>query len=252
MKGPEAKLPSGGWKVNGMGVASPPFSGHHRLFFAMLLTRTIRVATAGVMIAAATACHGARQSESVPQAPEHALSGLARQHVILLPTYAVRVAPGLDWGSTMGRPSDVQHTLDADIHAALVERGLDKTWIFPPQLEQSYKRNSTYAADPYTLAEEPLRGTALAVDARLPEPLASQIRTMIALHDDVRLLLAPIELRLEKAGASGGRGVLRLVLLDARLSNVRWIGQVAGDSLSAFGPAVTASVAARLANVVAP
>jgi phosphomannomutase len=58
--------------------------------------------------------------------------------------------------------------------------------------------------------------------------------------------------RLEKAGASGGRGVLRLVLLDARLSNVRWIGQVAGDSLSAFGPAVTASVAARLANVVAP
>jgi hypothetical protein len=92
----------------------------------------------------------------------------------------------------------------------------------------------------------------LAVDARLPEPLASQIRTMVALHDDVRLVLAPVELRLEKAGATGGRGILRLVLVDARASNVRWIGQVAGDEAPAFGPVVTASLAARLANVVAP
>lgn len=218
----------------------------------MLLTRAIRMAAAGAMFSAAAACHAPNQGESVPQAPEHALSGLARQHIIILPTYAVRVMPGLDWSATVGRPSAVQHTLDVDIMAALAERGLDKTWIFPPQLEQSFKRNSTYAADPYTLAEEPLRSSMLAADARLPEPLASQIRTMVALHDDVRLVLAPVELRLERAGTSAGRGVLRLVLLDARSSNVRWIGQVAGDSVPAFGPAVTASVAARLANVVAP
>jgi hypothetical protein len=218
----------------------------------MILTRTTRVLAAGAMIAAATACHGARQAESVPQASEHALSGLARQHIIVLPTYAIKVAPGLDWSTTMGRQSVVQRTLDADIMAALEERGLKETWIFPPQLEQSFKRNSSYGADPYTLAEEPLRGPMLAVDGRLPEPLASQIRTMVALHDDVRLVLAPVELRLEKAGASGGRGILRLVLLDARASNVRWIGQVAGDEAPAFGPVVTASLAARLANVVAP
>jgi hypothetical protein len=218
----------------------------------MLLTRTIRLVAAGATIAVATACHGAARTESVPQAPEHALSGLARQHIIILPTYAARVAPGLDWSSAMGRPSEVQRTLDADIMAALEERGLKATWIFPPQLEQSFKRNASYAADPYTLAEEPLRSPMLAVDVRLPEPLASQIRTMVALHDDVRLVLAPVELRLEKAGATAGRGVLRLVLLDARASNVRWIGQVAGDSAAAFGPAITASVAARLANVVAP
>ena len=207
---------------------------------------------AGALFAATSGCHGARQAEAVPQAPEHALSGLARQHIIILPTYTVRVAPGLDWGSTAGRPTDVQRTLDADIMAALEERGLRQTWTFPPQLEQSYKRNSTYAADPYTLAEEPLRSSMLAVDARLPEPLASQVRTLVALHDDVRLVLAPVELRLERAGTNGGRGVLRLVLLDARTSNVRWIGQVAGDEAPAFGPVITASVAARLANVVAP
>jgi hypothetical protein len=218
----------------------------------MLPTRATRVAAASALAVAAASCGGARPAESVPQASEHALSGLARQHIILLPTYALRVAPGLDWSAAMGRPIDVQHTLDADIKAALVERGIEKTWTLPAQLEQSYKRNSTYAVDPYTLAEEPLRSPALASDARLPEPLASQIRTMVALHDDVRLVLAPVELRLEKAGASGGRGVLRLVLMDARTSNVRWIGQVAGDSASGFGPAVTASLAARFANVVAP
>jgi hypothetical protein len=218
----------------------------------MLLTRRTRAAAASALVAAAAACHGPHQAESVPQASEHALSGLARQHIILLPTYALRVAPGLDWGAAMGRPIDVQHTLDADIKAALEERGIDKTWTLPAQLEQSYKRNSTYAVDPYTLAEEPLRSSMLASDARLPEPLASQIRTMVALHDDVRLVLAPVELRLEKAGGSAGRGVLRLVLMDARTSNVRWIGQVAGDTASAFGPVVTASLAARFANVVAP
>ncbi|HEX8945247.1 MAG TPA: hypothetical protein VF785_19075 [Gemmatimonadaceae bacterium] len=218
----------------------------------MPLTRAIKIAAAGTMITVAAACHGARQAESVSQAPEHALSGLARQHIIILPTYAFRVGPGLDWGAAAGRPSDVQRTLDTDIKAALEERGLDKTWIFPAQLEQSYKRNSTYAADPYTLAEEPLRSPMLAADARLPEPLASQVRTLVALHDEVRLVLAPVELRLEKAGTSGGRGVLRVVLLDARTSNVLWIGQVAGDSAAAFGPVITASLAARFANVVAP
>jgi hypothetical protein len=84
---------------------------------------------------------------------------------------------------------------------------------------------------------------------RLPEPLASQIRTLVALHDDTRFVLAPAELRLEAAGA-GGRGVLRLVLIDARLSKIGWFGEIASDTVPAFGPAITASIAARLAGVV--
>ena len=58
--------------------------------------------------------------------------------------------------------------------------------------------------------------------------------------------------RLESAGEGTGRGVLRLVLLDARASNVVWIGQVSSDAAAVFGPAITASVAARLASAVAP
>ena len=85
----------------------------------------------------------------------------------------------------------------------------------------------------------------------LPEPLASQIRTMVALQEDTRLVLAPVELRLDTAG-TGGRGVLRVTLMDARTSDIRWIGDIVSDTVPAFGPAITASIAARLAGVVTP
>ena len=212
----------------------------------------MRFLVIGALAVVTTACRGSSQPAAAPQVAEHALAGLAAQHIIVLPTYAARVMPDLAWNAAVARPGQLQRTLDADILAALEERGLQKTWILPPQLVQSYRRNSTYAADPYTLAEEPLRSPSLAVNARLPEPLASQIRTLVALHDEARLVLAPVELRLESAGAGTGRGVLRLVLLDARASNVVWIGQVSSDAAAVFGPAITASVAARLASAVAP
>ena len=207
-------------------------------------TRTITSSA----IAIALACCGG-PAKTAPEPSEHSLANLAAQHIAVLPAYSVRVMPGLTWG--IGRPSDLQKTLDADIFAALDERGVRKTWIFPDELSNSYRRNPTYATDPYSLAEEPLRSPSLSLDARLAEPLASQIRTLVALHSDVRYVLAPVELRLEKAG-DGGRGVLRLVLVDARMSNVRWIGEFSSDTAAAFGPAITASIAAKLANAVAP
>ena len=179
-----------------------------------------------VAIVAPVACGGRPSAQAAPELPEHALANLAAQHVIVLPTYAAQVAAGLSWKVTA---SELRRALDADILSAFNERGLRKAWIFPDQLQAAYRRNSTYATDPYGLAEESLRSPALAIDQRLPEPLASQIRTLVAFHEDARL-----------------------VLMDARLSNIRWIGSVGGDSAAAYGPAVTASVAAKLAGVVAP
>jgi hypothetical protein len=193
-------------------------------------------------------------SSTPPKAPapsEHALAGLAAQHVAVLPTYSIRLMPGL--GSLDGKPVEFERRLDVDIPAAFEDRGIKKTWLFPPELRTSYRRNSSYAADPDNFAEEPLRSPGLAIETRMPEPLASQIRTLVALHDDTRLVLAPVELKLEPVpGQPGGRGVLRLVLLDARLSNVRWIGEITSDPSPTLGPAITASIAAKLAAAVAP
>ena len=187
-----------------------------------------------------------------PEPSEHALAGLAAQHVAVLPTYAVKLGTS---GPLDMKPVEFERTLDADIPAAFEDKGIKKGWLFPPELRASYRRNSSYAADPDNFALEPLRSPMLAIDARLPEPLASQVRTLVALHDDTRLVLVPVELKLEPVspgGQPGGRGVLRVVLLDARLSNVRWIGEITSDPAPVFGAAITASVAAKLAAAVAP
>ena len=85
------------------------------------------------------------------------------------------------------------------------------------------------------------------------EPLAGQLRSLVALND-ARYVLVPAELRFERAAQSAGaaRAVLRVTVVDARMSRVRWAGDVASDTVSAFSPALAAGVAARLADLVAP
>jgi len=205
-----------------------------------------------LLIAMATSlvgCGGRASPSTAPPAADQSLSGLAAQRVVLLPTYTVRVATDLPWGTTVGRSRDLQAALDSALVSALRERNVGRTWTLPEALAQSYKRNSTYAADPYALAEEPLRSPSLEIAARIAEPLGSQLRTMVALHDEARLVLAPVELRFERAGANAGRAALRLVLVDARANDVRWIGQVVSDSASAYSPALLKSVAAKFGDL---
>jgi hypothetical protein len=212
---------------------------HLRMSFAVLLVPLVPLLVA---------CgHSPTPSPAKPS--EHALSGLAAQHVVILPTYSVRVAPGFGW--KVPRPADVARTQDADIAASFDEHSI-RTWILPSRLDSAYRRNPTYATDPHTLAEEPLRSPTLGGDQRLPEPIATQLRTIVALHDDTRLVLAPVELRFEAADAGAGRGVLRLVLIDARASSVLWVGEITSDPAPSLGPAITASIASKLTAVVTP
>ncbi len=211
-----------------------------------LRTLTLLAICAAATLSAA-AC--ARPSTPAP-APVGALSTLAAQQVIVLPTYAAIVQQPLNW--SIGRPNELQRTLDNEIAAAFDERGLKKTWVFPDQLAQSYRVNSQYATDPYGLAVEPLRRAGWQADSRLPEPFASQIRTMVALYPNARLLLVPVELRLVPVVPRGGKGILRVFVVDARTASVAWVGEVESDPLDSFGPALPASIAARLAAVVAP
>jgi hypothetical protein len=86
---------------------------------------------------------------------------------------------------------------------------------------------------------------------------------MIALHENARMVLAPVELRIERAGspqtpalsAAGGTGraTLRVALIDPRFSEARWIGELKSDTASTLTPAMTASLARRLVDlIVAP
>src|SRR5689334_12509497 len=154
-----------------------------------------------IALSTAIACGGSTASPpSTSPAPQRQpLAGLAATGAIVTPTFAVRIAPELDWSSRIGPSRDFLRGVDEDIATALAERGLRNGWVFPPDLATSYRRNPTYATDPYALAEEPLRSPGFVAGSRLPEPLASQLRTMIALHENARSVLTPIEVRFERA-----------------------------------------------------
>lgn len=211
----------------------------------------------GAAAATTFACRssGTRTTAQEPAPQVGALSGLVTEKVAVAPTYTLRVAPGLAWAGSIGPHRDVQRQLDDGIAAVLADRGATKSWVFPPELVRSWERNSTYATDPYALGEEPLRSPALTAGARIPDPLASQLRTISALHDG-RYVLLPVELRFEPdstAGARAVRATLHLVLVDARLSEVRWTGVARSDPSPSFGPPVLASLATHVADmIVAP
>ena len=85
-------------------------------------------------------------------------------------------------------------------------------------------------------------------DDPLTEPLASQIRSLVALRD-ARYVILPAILRFENRDA-GARGSLLLYLIDTRTSRIRWSGEVASDVSRNFSAAIAGSLAERLADLV--
>jgi hypothetical protein len=203
-------------------------------------------------VALALACGGTSTPTPVtrPSPDSHPLAALVASGAIVTPTYALTVAPDLSWSA--GNARDVLRAVDDDIAAALTERGLKRGWILPADLAASYKRNPTYASDPYALAEEPLRAPTFNAGSRLTEPLASQLRTMIALQENARAVLSPIELRLERTDATAGRSraTLRLALIDPRFSEARWVGDVRIDTTGTDVRVFTRALAARAADLI--
>ena len=64
----------------------------------------------------------------------------------------------------------------------------------------------------------------------------------------------PVELRFEKGSvgdSAAGRAVLHLVLVDARRSRPLWAIEVVSEPATSFSPALAASVAEHLADLIA-
>jgi hypothetical protein len=199
-------------------------------------------------------CHRASQTDiATPVEAERPLAVFATQRLIVTPTARVRAADSLGWVQQLGGARTIARKLDTAIAAVLDERGLASRWVLPPDLVRSYERNRTYAADPYQLATDPLRMPKFVAGQKYGEPLSSQLRTMIALHEDARLVLVPVELRFEREGGStAARAVLRTVIVDPRYAEARFVSEIRGDTSSIPARAI-ATVAARLADLfVAP
>jgi hypothetical protein len=212
----------------------------------MLRPLTLLIAT---MLGIA-ACAGSRAAPAAAPAPApdaRPLGALSAQHVIVVPAQRFSNASGI---AMQGSARDLLDALDGEIATALGERGMRGMWAFAGDVARSAQRSPTLAPDPRTLAVNELTLDRRKAGALLTEPLASQLRALGALHD-ARYALVPVELRIQPLGAGSARGVLRAALVDARQSQVRWAGDVAGDSSAVLGPALAASVARHLADLVA-
>jgi hypothetical protein len=199
------------------------------------------------------ACRGQSGAETAPppQPPARPLAPLAAQQVIVAPTHSLREVDALGWTARIPRSRDYLRSLDTIIEAELAARGLGRQWVYPAALVRAQKASPSYAIDPYSLAANPLRSPSVIAGTRLGDPLMSQLRTMVALQESARAVLVPVELRFEKDDKTGqGAAVLRLAVVDGRIGEVRWIGDVKSEPSPTFSTALLTSVAGKVADLI--
>lgn len=216
------------------------------------MPRTLILAGA-LLIAACASPASQTQQAAAPPAPTEArrpLANLAAMRIVVTPVFKLDEGDPLGWAAAIPRHQIMLRQLDSAIVREFDARGLGSTWYFAPALEKSYELNSEYAANPHMLAEQPLLGT-LEIGKTYGDPLATQLRTMIAMQDGARRVILPVDVRFEKAadGASGV-AVMKLVLVDARTTEFLWVHEVRSDPAPAFGPAVLTSLANHFADLV--
>ncbi|HEU4747305.1 MAG TPA: hypothetical protein VFS56_02305 [Gemmatimonadaceae bacterium] len=176
------------------------------------------------------------------------LERLAGQEVLVLPVQYLAFHDSLGWQQAVRNRAAYLARLDTVIASTLTARGLGQAWTFGPEVARAARLNSIVMPDARALSAEWLRGRLLP-DQTVREPLASQVRSLVGLKGS-RYALLPVEMRFEGQGGTGV-ATLRLVMIDSRLAQVRWVGEIQSDPSRTFSPALAASVAARFADLVA-
>lgn len=198
------------------------------------------------------ACAGQKSAEAPApmEAPVRPLAALVAQQVIVAPTHSLREVDALGWTAQIPRSREYLRQLDEAIGAELAARGLTTQWIYPAALVRASRANPSYAVDPYALAAGPLKAPSVIPGTRLGDPLATQLRTMVAMQDRARPVLLPVELRFDKDTSGNGVAVLRVALIDGRLGEVRWIGDVRSKPSPTLSRDLVTSVANRFADLI--
>lgn len=181
--------------------------------------------------------------------PSFPLAALAGQRLLILPVRYFSATDTLGWSAAVGQAVPYLRELDREIGAALERRGLGSNWMFADRIIDVARRNRSMVADPALLPAERFRSGRLIAGNMVADPLASQLRSLGALAD-ARMVLLPIELRLESHPA-GARPVLRVVLIDTRAAMIRFSAEIEGESATVLSPALRTSLAERFADLFA-
>ena len=210
----------------------------------------VAVMLAGALAACRSAAPPPAATPATAQPARAPLAALATQAVALTPAQYVRSGDSTGWATRIGPVPAFLRSLDSAIATELMSRGTARTWVTAEALGRSARRNPAFTSDPYALSAESLRHGVRRANARLGEPLASQMRSLVALTE-ARHALIPVEVRFEPAGNGVARVSLRLVLVDARLAEVQWAGDVTMDDALPSVPDIVSTLADRVADLIA-
>ena len=209
------------------------------------ITRLLSVLSVGLV-----ACAKPAPEPAAPPVPVRPLATLVSQQVVVVPVQALRETDALGWTAQVPRSRELLRAVDDSIRAELAARGIDKQWVFPDALERASRLNPSYAVDAYTLDARGLTSPTMVAGTRLDGALATQLRTIVALQESARAVLVPSELRFDRLPSGEGVAVLHVALVDARMGDVRWIGDVKSDSSPTFSRGLLSSLAAHLADLI--
>lgn len=178
------------------------------------------------------------------------LERMAGQEIVVFPVQYLSGTDSLGWQQRIPNRAAFLANLDDQIASALTARGLGR-WTFGSEVERASKMNSILMTDARSLSAEWLRGRILP-EQTVRDPLASQVRGLVGLKGQ-RYALLPVELRFENSSAGMGVAILRVILIDSRMAQIKWVGEVASDPMRTPSPTLTGSVANHFADlVVAP
>ena len=146
------------------------------------------VAAAGV---AALGCAGASNTPKDEPLPIQGapLASMAGRPVLVLPIQYIVFPDSLPFRQQLPASAQFLTVLDDSIASSLADRGL-RSWTFARAITASAKRNMGMTADPHLLAAERMRRLVKPGDDPVSQPLASQIRSLVALGD-ARYVILP-------------------------------------------------------------
>jgi hypothetical protein len=209
---------------------------------------------AALLATSALAAHPARaDAQDRRPAHPHVLAAFSTRRLMILPTHYLRMGDSLGWANQISDQAAFLSSLDDEVAFAFSDRGVKKVWVFPAAVEAIAKRNEAYAPDPHAMAAQWLRYPGpRKLPTQLPDPIASQLRTLVAMQEGGQLVLLPVELRFEPVPGGMECAVLRYVIFDAVRAKIIYMADVQSDPQRSFGPALAASLANHLADQLGP
>lgn len=178
------------------------------------------------------------QPSSAPAPGGPPLGSFAAMRVAIVPVQLFRAdTTGWSKGVTF---TILRAELDSAIGDVMRERGMGSRWAYAADVVRAARRNPTYSTDPFALGVGRWRSLPPKIGEDLATLIAENLRPIAALGD-TRYALIPVELRID-----GESALLRLVLVDARIRQVIWVGDIGVSA----GRDFATPLAGRIADLI--